>query len=408
MAILSIPVLDKEIRDPQQIRQFCNERNIFFDQWVCEVDFCEDASQEEILEAYSADLKPFMENGGYQTADVISLNHSTPNYPDIRKIFLSEHIHTEDEIRFFVDGQGLFWFNLENGEPIFNILCERGDLISVPHGTKHWFDAGAKDPFVKAIRIFTEKSGWTPHYTNSGVDLNYKSFMVPDHKQVKFILTDIEGTTTSISFVKDTLFPHFLNHADQLLTMKDDEGVAESLEELRNICRNNGINAQKDEDLIEILKEWCRNDQKITVLKSLQGIIWKKAYESGQLKGHIYEDVPEILKKWQTEGIRMGVFSSGSVAAQKLIYGHSEAGDLTPFFSAYFDTNTGSKKDAATYIKIASLLNIEPGHILFLSDDVDELIAANKSGFQTIQLLREGLEPAWKRSAYNFKDIIFN
>ena len=160
--------------------------------------------------------------------------------------------------------------------------------------------------------------------------------------------------------------------------------------------------------MIEILKEWCRNDQKITVLKSLQGIIWKKAYESGQLKGHIYEDVPEILKKWQTDGIRMGVFSSGSVAAQKLIYGHSEAGDLRPFFSAYFDTNTGSKKDAATYIKIASLLNIEPGHILFLSDDVNELIAANKSGFQTIQLLREGLEPAWKRSAYNFKDIIFN
>jgi len=110
---------------------------------------------------------------------VININASTPNYEAVRAKFLAEHTHSEDEIRFFVDGKGLFWFNLENGEPVFNLLCERGDLISVPEGTKHWFDAGAENPFVKAIRIFIDMSGWVPHYTESGVDKKYETFKMP-------------------------------------------------------------------------------------------------------------------------------------------------------------------------------------------------------------------------------------
>jgi 1,2-dihydroxy-3-keto-5-methylthiopentene dioxygenase len=106
----------------------------------------------DILGAYSKDLTAFMEQGGYQTADVISINRLTENYEAIRAKFLSEHTHSEYEIRFFVDGQGLFWFNLET-EPVFNLLCEKGDLISVPAWTKHWFDAGETNPFVKAIQI---------------------------------------------------------------------------------------------------------------------------------------------------------------------------------------------------------------------------------------------------------------
>jgi 1,2-dihydroxy-3-keto-5-methylthiopentene dioxygenase len=178
MAILSIPERRVEIRDPKQIRQFFEERSIFFDQWTCDVVFDDNATQEEILGAYAKDLEPFMISGGYPTADVISINKLTENYDAIRAKFLAEHTHSEDEIRFFVDGQGLFWFNLEN-EPVFNLLCQRGDLISVPAGTKHWFDAGLADPFVKAIRIFIDMSGWVPVYTESGIENSFSNFLLP-------------------------------------------------------------------------------------------------------------------------------------------------------------------------------------------------------------------------------------
>ena len=172
MAILTIPSENKQVKNVSEIRTFFNQRNIFFDQWTCGIVFKDTATQEEILEAYSKDLKPFMEKGGYETADVISINKLTDNYDAIRAKFLAEHTHSEDEIRFFVDGEGTFWFHLENGE-IFNLLCQKGDLISVPAGTKHWFDAGEKNPFVKAIRIFIDMSGWIPHYTGSGIEENY-------------------------------------------------------------------------------------------------------------------------------------------------------------------------------------------------------------------------------------------
>ena len=172
MAILTIPSENKQVKDVSEIRMFFNQRKIFFDQWTCDIVFKDTATQEEILEAYSEDLKPFMEKGGYETADVISINKLTENYDAIRAKFLAEHTHSEDEIRFFVDGEGTFWFHLENGE-IFNLLCQKGDLISVPAGTKHWFDAGKKNPFVKAIRIFIDMSGWIPHYTGSGIEENY-------------------------------------------------------------------------------------------------------------------------------------------------------------------------------------------------------------------------------------------
>lgn len=177
MAILSIPDLNKTIHDAGEIRQFMNDRGIFFDQWEAPVAFQDDATPEQILDAYAKDLNPFMEAGGYQTADVITINHLTENYEAIRAKFLSEHTHSEDEIRFFVDGEGLFWFNLET-EPVFNLLCEKGDLISVPEGTKHWFDAGERNPFVKAIRIFIDMSGWIPEYTGSEMEKRFSDFKI--------------------------------------------------------------------------------------------------------------------------------------------------------------------------------------------------------------------------------------
>ena len=177
MAVLSIPTKNYSTSDPKEILEFFNARGLYFDQWQCDEFFEDTATQEDILQAYSKDLFPFMENGGYQTADVISINSLTENYDAIRTKFLAEHTHTEDEIRFFVDGQGIFWFNLET-EPVFNLLCEKGDLISVPAGTKHWFDAGESNPFVKAIRIFIDMSGWVPHYTESGIENEFKDFKI--------------------------------------------------------------------------------------------------------------------------------------------------------------------------------------------------------------------------------------
>ncbi|MDX2302738.1 MAG: cupin domain-containing protein [Microscillaceae bacterium] len=174
MAILNIPDQNISINNTQEIKAFLNERGVFLDQWEASVDFAPDADQETVLNAYAHALKPYMESNGYKTADVINIHPETPNYEAIRNKFLSEHIHTEDEVRFFVEGQGYFWFNLDNGkDPIFNVLCQAGDLISVPANTRHWFDAGKENPNVKAIRIFIDQSGWVPHYTESGVDTQY-------------------------------------------------------------------------------------------------------------------------------------------------------------------------------------------------------------------------------------------
>jgi len=173
MAILFIPDHNISITEPNEIRNFLKERGVFFDQWEAQVVFEDTATQEEILGAYAHELKPYMQANGYQTADVISINKLTPNYAEIRAKFLSEHTHSEDEVRFFVDGAGYFWFNLENEEPVFNVLCQSGDLISVPAGTKHWFDAGETNPFVKAIRIFIDPSGWVPEYTHSKIEQRY-------------------------------------------------------------------------------------------------------------------------------------------------------------------------------------------------------------------------------------------
>lgn len=174
MAILNIPDQNISIKDAAEIKAFLQERGVLYDQWEAKVPFDETADQATILAAYAHVLDPYMQANGYQTADVININSQTPNYTAVREKFLSEHTHTEDEVRFFVEGQGYFWFNLDNGkDPIFNVLCQAGDLISVPANTKHWFDAGKENPSVKAIRIFIDQSGWVPHYTESGVDVAY-------------------------------------------------------------------------------------------------------------------------------------------------------------------------------------------------------------------------------------------
>ena len=170
MAVLKIPDVGITIENFKEIQSFLEARGIWHDRWEASHPLPNDATQDEVLAAYALELRPFMTRGGYQTADVINVHSSTPNVEALRAKFLAEHTHTEDEIRFFVDGEGLFWFHV--GEEIFSVTCRAGDLLSVPANTPHWFDLGP-NAFVKAIRVFIDPSGWVANYTNSGIDQKY-------------------------------------------------------------------------------------------------------------------------------------------------------------------------------------------------------------------------------------------
>jgi len=223
---------------------------------------------------------------------------------------------------------------------------------------------------------------------------------------IRFILTDIEGTTSSVSFVYEVLFPYFRNNLPRLESLLHIPEVHEAFEQtIEEAQRLEGINLYETSKIIETLGRWSLEDKKITPLKTLQGILWQEAYEKGEIKGHIYPEVADQLHAWREQEIRLGVFSSGSVAAQQLLFGHSEAGDLKPLFEAWFDTKTGGKRESATYEKIAEQLKLQAGQILFLSDIVEELQAAEEAGLQTVQLLRPGTTAAWKNTAPDFKEI---
>jgi enolase-phosphatase E1 len=227
-------------------------------------------------------------------------------------------------------------------------------------------------------------------------------------KNVKYILTDIEGTTTSVKFVYDVLFPYFREHIGELKNLTEDPEVQKAFKKTVELADSlEGLKIRSADEVIETLLRWSLEDRKITALKTVQGLLWEKGYQSGEIKGHIYEDVPLSLNKWREQGLKMGVFSSGSIAAQKLIFGYSEAGDLTTYFSNYFDTTTGGKKEVETYPKIAEELNLNPNEILFLSDITEELEAADKSGFQTVQLVREGTIAKWNKTVKDFIEIEF-
>jgi enolase-phosphatase E1 len=221
-----------------------------------------------------------------------------------------------------------------------------------------------------------------------------------------FILTDIEGTTTSVSFVYDVLFPYFRENIGKVRELVDLPEIQTIFQEtIRLATETENKTIASNDEVIDTLIRWSNEDKKITPLKDLQGILWKEAYESGLIQGHVYEDVAPALKTWTASGIKLGVFSSGSIAAQKLIFGYSESGDLTPYFSAYFDTISGGKREVETYIKISNELKIPPNDILFLSDIVEELEAAQQAGFQTTQLVRPGTIANWQHTASSFSDI---
>ncbi len=204
---------------------------------------------------------------------------------------------------------------------------------------------------------------------------------------IRAIVTDIEGTTSSLSFVKDVLFPYSRERmANFIAEHKTDPAVRKLLDEAKKAANKN----LNEGELIKQLIRWIDEDKKITPLKALQGMIWEAGYKQGHFKGHIYDDAVRRLKEWKARGIRLYVFSSGSVQAQKLLFGHTGHGDLTPLFSGYFDTATGAKKDPAAYRAIAKAIGLNPGEILYLSDIKAELDAAREAGMETEWLVRDG------------------
>jgi enolase-phosphatase E1 len=203
---------------------------------------------------------------------------------------------------------------------------------------------------------------------------------------IRAIVTDIEGTTSSISFVHDVLFPYAREHiAGFVRCNAEDPSVVSHLNDVR-------LEAGRDLDLDAIIAqliEWIDKDRKVTPLKALQGMIWKHGFEHGDFTGHLYPDAVRQLGTWHERGIALYVFSSGSVQAQKLLFGHSDAGDLTRLFSGYYDTRIGHKHDAAAYTTIARDIGLPPGEIMFLSDVEQELDAARAAGMHTTWLVRD-------------------
>ncbi len=224
--------------------------------------------------------------------------------------------------------------------------------------------------------------------------------------KTKYIITDIEGTTTSISFVYDVLFPYFRDNIEMLNDMLDNEIVKQSISDTQALIKHESGQNINIRESIQQLKEWSLEDKKVGPLKSIQGVLWEKGYNNGEIKGHVYDDVPIKLQEWKNNGINLGVYSSGSVKAQKLLFGHSIFGDLNPVFSFNFDLNIGQKREGSSYRKIAETLNTKPDTILFLSDIVEELDAAKSAGLKTIQLVRPGTIACTNHTTvYSFSEI---
>jgi len=217
---------------------------------------------------------------------------------------------------------------------------------------------------------------------------------------IKAIVTDIEGTTSSIDFVHQVLFPYARKHlADFVRSHLDNPEVQE---QLAAVERELGEAHLSLDEALAHLMEWMDEDRKLTPLKVLQGLVWEQGYRQGDFTGHIYQDAVDGLRRWHERGVRLYVYSSGSVQAQKLLFAHSDAGDLTALFSGYFDTTIGAKREVAAYCLIIEALELAAHEIVFLSDIPAELVAANAAGIQAIGLARHAQPMSMDAAAFEW------
>jgi len=226
-------------------------------------------------------------------------------------------------------------------------------------------------------------------------------------KTTKAVVLDIEGTTTPISFVYDILFPFARRHAARHLSdhwgSPEVRGDVEAFRAQAVLDAREGVagvvaipDGDGDEVRAAVVASvlWqMETDRKTTALKSLQGKVWRSGYASGQLKADVFDDVPEALRAWEARGVPVYIYSSGSVEAQKLLFAHTHYGDLRPLLSGYFDTTTGPKKVAASYVAIAEKVGSRPEDLLFFTDVAAEAVAAGEAGFEAVVMDRPGNRP---------------
>jgi enolase-phosphatase E1 len=235
---------------------------------------------------------------------------------------------------------------------------------------------------------------------------------------VRGVLLDIEGTTSSIAFVRDVMFPFVLQHMVEFFNkhfLRPD---------VRSVCDSIAVDAgyenlaewhkASDKPIQELVVDEVRRlmlvDAKATGLKSLQGLVWRQGFESGQLAGHVFPDVIPALRRWRESGVDLRIYSSGSIAAQKLYFGNTSSdGDCLYLFSGHYDTTIGGKKSVDSYRRIAEDWSLEPIEILFISDLAEELLAAQQAGFQIAASDRPGNKPLPAEllavSIASFKDL---
>ena len=200
------------------------------------------------------------------------------------------------------------------------------------------------------------------------------------------ILTDIEGTTSSISFVKNVLFPYARAALPGFVAARGNEPVVRQW--LDAVATEVAASTCDDAVIVETLQGWIDADRKHTALKALQGMIWATGYRNGDYTAHLYPEVAAVLRRWHAAGLPLYVYSSGSVPAQELFFGFSDAGDLNPLFAGNFDTQIGGKREVDSYTRIAQAIGVDAGRIVFLSDVIEELDAARTAGLQTVLLDR--------------------
>ncbi len=213
------------------------------------------------------------------------------------------------------------------------------------------------------------------------------------------ILFDIEGTTTPIAFVHQVLFPYSEKHlASFVRRHADDPEVRACLAGTKETARAERGEQLDDASALVQLELWIKEDRKHPALKTLQGLVWRHGYVAGEFQSAVYVDVKPALTRWKAAGLALGVYSSGSVAAQKLLFKFSDQGDLTPLLSCYFDTAVGGKRDAASYLRILSELGLGGDQVAFLSDVEEELDAAKAAGLHPVQIIRAGTKPSQRHA----------
>lgn len=228
----------------------------------------------------------------------------------------------------------------------------------------------------------------------------------PELTRICAILLDIEGTTTPVEFVYQTLFPYARRRVKEFITQR--QASSEVRAAVAELCKEHAADTGQNlrpppwreesaedrvDSAVSYLSWLMDRDRKSTFLKSIQGKIWEVGYRSGELRGEVYPDVLPAFERWQRQKKDIAIFSSGSILAQKLLFRHTTAGDLTPFIRTYFDTASGPKNQAESYHRIAGALRLPPAEVLFLSDVTAELDASRLAGMQTALCVRTGQPP---------------